>query len=90
VVILGPPNAGKSTLINLLADKRVSITSPIAGTTRDLISTQVMIGGQQLIITDTAGIRHSDDLVEKEGIDLARAEIQKANALIFVLDISKL
>jgi tRNA modification GTPase len=49
-----------------------------------------MIGGQQLIITDTAGIRHSDDLVEKEGIDLARAEIQKANALIFVLDISKL
>lgn len=46
MVILGPPNAGKSTLINLLADKRVSITSPIAGTTRDLISTQVMIGGQ--------------------------------------------
>ena len=76
--------------MNLLADKRVSITSPVAGTTRDLVSTQVMIGGQQLILTDTAGIRLSDDLVEREGIELAKREILKANVLIFVLDVSKL
>lgn len=49
-----------------------------------------MIGGQQLILTDTAGIRLSDDLVEREGIELAKREILKANVLIFVLDVSKL
>ena len=57
VAIVGPPNAGKSTLMNLLANKKVSITSGVPGTTRDLVSTSLTIGGYQLRVTDTAGIR---------------------------------
>jgi tRNA modification GTPase len=72
-MIAGPPNAGKSTLLNLLADRRVAITSPIAGTTRDVISTEVMLAGQQLLIKDTAGLHETQDIVEQEGIALAKA-----------------
>lgn len=57
VAIVGPPNAGKSTLMNLLAAKRVSIVSDLAGTTRDLVSAPLNIGGYQVRVTDTAGIR---------------------------------
>lgn len=73
VMIAGPPNAGKSTLLNLLADRRVAITSPIAGTTRDVISTEVMLAGQQLVIKDTAGLHETTDIVEQEGIALAKS-----------------
>ena len=72
ISIVGPPNAGKSTLINLLASKKISIVSSQAGTTRDLVSTSLNIGGYQVNITDTAGIRSStNDQIEKEGINMA-------------------
>lgn len=59
ITIVGPPNAGKSTLMNLLADRSVSIVSATPGTTRDLVSSSVTMGGYQVVITDTAGIRES-------------------------------
>ena len=72
VSILGPPNAGKSTLMNLLAKRRVSIVSDIPGTTRDLISTSLNLFGYNVILTDTAGLRgETRDNIEKQGIELA-------------------
>lgn len=59
ITIVGPTNAGKSTLMNLLADRCVSIVSATPGTTRDLVSSSVTMGGYQVVITDTAGIRES-------------------------------
>lgn len=72
ISILGPPNAGKSTLMNKIAKRKVSIVSHIAGTTRDLISTSINLFGYNVILTDTAGIRDSTvDVIEKEGIIMA-------------------
>jgi len=90
ITIVGPPNAGKSTLINLLADKSVSIVSGTPGTTRDLVSSSVTIGGYQVILTDTAGIRESQDEIEREGIKLAKNEILKSHCVLLVLDLTAL
>lgn len=90
MLILGPPNAGKSTLINLLADRRVAITSPVAGTTRDLIQTQVTLNGHHLVVSDTAGVRETTDEIEKEGIEVALSQIAQANAVFIILDIKEL
>lgn len=69
ISIMGPPNAGKSTLMNLLAKRRVAIVSEIPGTTRDLISTNLNLFGYNVILTDTAGIRgETKDTIEEQGI----------------------
>lgn len=71
LAICGPPNAGKSTLLNKLANREAAIVSPLAGTTRDVIELSLNIGGYPVIISDTAGIRHTDQQIEKLGVDRA-------------------
>ena len=72
VAIAGPPNAGKSTLINRLARREVAIVSPHAGTTRDVIEVHLDLDGYPVTVIDTAGIRETDDPVEQEGVRRAR------------------
>ncbi|KAJ1968706.1 mitochondrial splicing system protein [Dispira parvispora] len=76
--VIGPPNAGKSSLLNLLAQRQVAIVSPVAGTTRDVIESTIDIGGYPVIISDTAGLRESKDVIEIQGIKLA----QQSTALL--------
>jgi tRNA modification GTPase len=87
VVFAGPPNAGKSTLINALAGREVAITSPIPGTTRDVIEAPVRLGGTAFIFTDTAGLRSgSDDPIEQEGIARANRRIADADIVVWMGD----
>ena len=86
VVIVGRPNAGKSSLLNALAGKESAIVTDVPGTTRDLLREQILIDGIPLYVTDTAGLRQSEDKVEKIGIEKAKAEILKADAILLVLD----
>ena len=87
VAVIGPPNSGKSSLINLLAKKEVSIVSDIAGTTRDVIQTKIDLDGLAVIFSDTAGIRESMDLIEQEGIRRAKLALEDADVMIIVLDV---
>jgi tRNA modification GTPase len=87
VVIAGQPNAGKSSLLNALAGAELAIVTPIAGTTRDKVQQTIQIDGVPLHIIDTAGLRHSDDEVEKIGIERAWAEIEGADAVLFLHDL---
>ena len=88
VVFAGPPNSGKSTLINTLAQREVAIVSPIAGTTRDVIEAPVKLGGVAFVLTDTAGLREdSDDPIEQEGIDRARRRIRDADIIVWMDDV---
>jgi tRNA modification GTPase len=89
VVIAGKPNAGKSSLLNVLAGKESAIVTEIAGTTRDILSEQINIDGMPLHITDTAGLRSSDDIVEQEGIKRALEAIRTADRILLVIDSSK-
>jgi tRNA modification GTPase len=73
VAIVGPPNAGKSTLLNRLAKREAAIVSDIPGTTRDIVEVKLNLGGYPVILCDTAGLRESTDLVEMEGIKRAKA-----------------
>lgn len=85
VVIAGPPNSGKSTLLNALADKEAAIVSDIAGTTRDLIDVSVAFGGIPFILTDTAGLRdETDDVIEGVGIKRAEAAIATADIVLWL------
>lgn len=86
VVILGPPNAGKSSLLNALAGSARAIVTEIAGTTRDLLREAVRIDGVELTLVDTAGIREHADVVEAEGIRRARAELAAADLVLAVVD----
>lgn len=87
VVFAGPPNAGKSTLINALAQRDVAITSPVAGTTRDVIEAPVRLGGIAFNLTDTAGLRgESGDAVEAIGIARARERIAAADIVVWMGD----
>jgi tRNA modification GTPase len=86
VVIAGRPNAGKSSLLNRLAGREAAIVTEIAGTTRDTLREYIQIDGMPLHIVDTAGLRDSEDIVEKEGIRRAHAEIEKADRVLLVLD----
>jgi tRNA modification GTPase len=89
VVIAGQPNAGKSSLLNALAGAELAIVTPIAGTTRDKVQQTIQIEGVPLHIVDTAGLRESADEVERIGIERAWGEIAKADAVIFLRDLSR-
>lgn len=86
VVIAGPPNAGKSTLLNLLCQREAAIVSPIAGTTRDMVEAPVRRGDHAYVLTDTAGLTTSDDVVEMIGVDRARAAVDRADVLLWLGD----
>jgi tRNA modification GTPase len=86
VVIVGRPNAGKSSLMNALSGKESAIVTDIAGTTRDVLKEHIHIDGMPLHIIDTAGLRESADAVEKIGIERAWQEIEKADRVLFMLD----
>lgn len=87
LAIIGAPNVGKSTLINYLAKSEVAIVSHIAGTTRDVIDVHLNIGGYAVVISDTAGIRKTEDLIEKEGVKRALAKASDADLKIVVLNV---
>src|SRR5712671_2400880 len=84
VAIAGPPNAGKSSLLNRLARREAAIVSPYAGTTRDVIEVHLDLGGYPVTLLDTAGIRASDDPVEQEGVRRARARAEAADLVLWV------
>jgi tRNA modification GTPase len=86
VAIAGPPNVGKSTLMNQLARREVAIVSPHAGTTRDIIEVQLDLEGYPVTVIDTAGIRETDDPVEREGVRRARARAAEADLVLWMID----
>jgi tRNA modification GTPase len=86
VAIAGPPNAGKSTLLNLLAKREAAIVSPYAGTTRDVIEVHLDLAGWPVTLLDTAGIRETDDPVELEGVRRARERAAGADLVLWVVD----
>jgi tRNA modification GTPase len=86
VAIAGPPNVGKSTLMNALARREVAIVSPHAGTTRDVIEVQLDLDGYPVTVIDTAGVRETDDPVEQEGVRRARARAAEADLVLWMVD----
>ncbi|SHI14250.1 tRNA uridine-5-carboxymethylaminomethyl(34) synthesis GTPase MnmE [Bradyrhizobium erythrophlei] len=86
VAIAGPPNVGKSTLMNQLARREVAIVSPHAGTTRDIIEVQLDLDGYPVTVIDTAGIRETEDPVEQEGVCRARARADEADLVLWMID----
>ena len=90
IAILGPTNAGKSSLMNHLSNRDVAIVSEIAGTTRDVIETHLNIDGYPVIISDTAGIRDSQDEIEKKGIKLSLNRAEEADLKLVVIDAKSL
>ncbi|XP_034036017.1 tRNA modification GTPase GTPBP3, mitochondrial isoform X2 [Thalassophryne amazonica] len=90
VVIAGATNAGKSSLLNMLCQRPAAIVSPIAGTTRDVVETALDIGGFPVVLSDTAGLRESPDLVEREGVRRARERLEQADLTLVVVDCAHL
>jgi tRNA modification GTPase len=86
VCICGRPNVGKSSLLNLLVGEQRVIVTPVAGTTRDVVEEALSLDGLPLALWDTAGIRETEDRIEQLGVSLSRQHIEKADALIVVLD----
>lgn len=86
VVIAGAPNAGKSSLVNAIAGFERSIVSPVAGTTRDVVTTFVALDGWPVELADTAGLRRATESLEAEGIALARRFLNQANLVVWLLD----
>jgi len=86
VAVVGPPNAGKSSIINQLTNRDVAIVSPAAGTTRDVIEAHLDIGGVAVVVADTAGLREGGDAVEAEGVRRARARAEAADLVLAVFD----
>ncbi len=86
VVLAGKPNAGKSSLLNALAGHDAAIVTEIAGTTRDILKERIQIDGMPIHIIDTAGLRESDNLVEKEGIRRAHEQIKLADKILLLID----
>jgi tRNA modification GTPase len=89
VVIAGQPNAGKSSLLNALAGAELAIVTPVPGTTRDVVSQTIQIEGVPLHVIDTAGLRDSLDHVEKIGIERAWGQIESADAVLFLHDLTR-
>jgi len=90
IAILGPTNAGKSSLLNHLSNRDVAIVSEIAGTTRDVIETHLNIDGYPVIVSDTAGIRDSKNEIEKKGIKLSLSRAEEADLRLVVIDVKNL
>ncbi|UGB38095.1 tRNA uridine-5-carboxymethylaminomethyl(34) synthesis GTPase MnmE [Frateuria soli] len=88
VAIVGRPNAGKSSLLNALAQSERAIVTPIAGTTRDVLRETVSLDGAVLELADTAGLRHTEDEIEREGVRRARAELARADLVLVVTDVA--
>jgi tRNA modification GTPase len=88
IAIAGPPNAGKSTLLNRLARREAAIVSPFPGTTRDVIEVHMDLDGYPATLLDTAGVRQSDDPVEREGVRRAEERAQSADLVLWVTDVS--
>jgi tRNA modification GTPase len=86
LAIVGKPNAGKSTLLNLLAGRDVAIVSDIAGTTRDVVTSMLDIGGFPVTMADTAGMRATKDVIEAEGVRRAKLQAERADVLVVVVD----
>jgi tRNA modification GTPase len=84
VVIAGPPNAGKSSLLNALAEREAAIVTDVPGTTRDVVEVPVAIGGVPFLLTDTAGLRETDDKVETIGVERARASLAGADLALWL------
>jgi tRNA modification GTPase len=84
VVIAGPPNAGKSSLLNILAGREAAIISAIEGTTRDLVEAPTSIGGTPFLLIDTAGLRDSADEVERIGVGRARDSLERADLILWL------
>jgi tRNA modification GTPase len=86
VVLAGPPNAGKSSLLNALAQRDSAIVSPIPGTTRDVLRERIQIDGLPLHVLDTAGLRETENAIESEGVRRAHAAMQRADRVLLVID----
>ena len=86
VVLVGPPNAGKSSLLNAIAQREAVIVSDIAGTTRDAIDIHLNLGGYPVIFTDTAGLRETEETIEQKGIEIAQSKIKEADMVICLFD----
>lgn len=86
VAIVGPPNVGKSTLLNALAGRDAAITSEIAGTTRDVIEVRMELGGLPVTLLDTAGLRKTDDVIEKIGVERAVERAKAADLRVFLVE----
>lgn len=89
LVIAGPPNAGKSSLMNALTGEERSIVTSVPGTTRDLVRERLSLAGSPVLVTDTAGLRDSEDEVETIGINLAKNAISEADVVLWVMDITR-
>ena len=88
VVVAGPPNVGKSSLVNALAGYQRSIVAPTPGTTRDVVTTRLAIDGWPVELADTAGVREATDALETQGVRLAREATAAADLCLWVLDAS--
>lgn len=86
IALIGPPNAGKSSLLNALARRDVAIVSEIPGTTRDVIEMRLDLGGYPVTVADTAGLRDAGDEIEQEGVRRALARAQSSELVVLVLD----
>ncbi|AFZ83354.1 tRNA modification GTPase [Candidatus Kinetoplastibacterium blastocrithidii TCC012E] len=86
IVLTGRPNSGKSSLLNALSEEEIAIVTPLAGTTRDKVSNAIYIKGVMVNIIDTAGIRHSNNLIEKKGIEKSWEAIENADIVLHVID----
>jgi tRNA modification GTPase len=84
IVVAGPPNAGKSSLINALCGREIAITSPVEGTTRDVLEAPIAIAGNPFLLVDTAGLRDSDDAVERTGVERARRQLEAADLILWL------
>lgn len=88
-VIVGKPNAGKSSLLNVLLGEERAILTDIEGTTRDVLEESINLGGIKLVMMDTAGIRDTEDIVEKIGVEKAKDHVKDADFIMYVVDSSK-
>lgn len=88
-VIAGKPNAGKSTLLNILLNEERAIVSDIAGTTRDVIEDEIVLGGINFRFIDTAGLRETEDVIEAIGVERTRERMKKASLIVYLFDLSR-